>query len=154
MSLNPCDRLVFDIVQSLSKQFGKNSLLFKSRHQILKLIMNENADFLAHVCIINHECKRFGPKSLTEDQIKTLILIYSFQSQTFSDIKTRLLCLVFWLPTGTMVYCISYKSAHLNNIVARNVSLSVIKMDFVKGENQIDHHIRPEASRSLLTNPV
>nr|CAX83703.1 Gag-Pol polyprotein [Schistosoma japonicum] len=89
---NPRDRSFADTVQSLSQQFGDNSSLFNIRYRCLKLIMNEDSDFLTHVGIVNRECERFRLKSLTEDQFKALILIWSLQSQKFSDIRTRLLC--------------------------------------------------------------
>ncbi|KAH9588111.1 hypothetical protein MS3_00000116 [Schistosoma haematobium] len=91
LPLNPRDCSFSDTVQSLSQQFGDNSSLFNARYRCLKLTMNEDADFLTHVGIVNRECERFRLKSLTEDQFKALILICSLQSQKFSEIRTRLL---------------------------------------------------------------
>ncbi|CAH8567690.1 unnamed protein product [Schistosoma mattheei] len=91
LPLNPRDRSFSDTIQSLSQQFGDNSSLFNARYRCLKLTMNEDADFLTHVGIVNRECERFRLKSLTEDQFKALILICSLQSQKFNDIRTRLL---------------------------------------------------------------
>lgn len=60
---------VRDDMQSLSQQFGDN-LLFKTRYRYLKLAINETADFLFDVGILNHECELFQSKGLTEDQFK------------------------------------------------------------------------------------
>ncbi|CAH8452171.1 unnamed protein product [Schistosoma rodhaini] len=92
LPLNPRDRSFADTVQTLSLHFGDNSSLFNTRYRCLKLVMNEDDDFLTHVGIVNRECERFRLKSLSEDQFKALILICSLQSQKFSDIRTRLLC--------------------------------------------------------------
>ncbi|VDO62351.1 unnamed protein product [Schistosoma margrebowiei] len=91
LPLNPREHSFSDTVQSLSQQFGDNSSMFNAHYRCLKLTMNEDADFLTHVGIVNRECERFRLKSLIEDQFKALILICSLQSQKFSDIRTRLL---------------------------------------------------------------
>ncbi|CAH8580239.1 unnamed protein product [Schistosoma turkestanicum] len=91
LPLNPRDRSFSDTVQTLSRQFGDNSSLFSTRYRCLKLIMNEDDDFLTHVGIVNRECERFQLKSLTEDQFKTLVLICSLQSEKFNGIKTQIL---------------------------------------------------------------
>ncbi|VDP72152.1 unnamed protein product [Schistosoma mattheei] len=91
LPLNPREHSFSDTVQSLSQQFGDNSSLFNARYRCLKLTMKEDADLLTHVGIVNRECESFQLKSLTEDQFKALILICSFQSKKFSDIRTRLL---------------------------------------------------------------
>ncbi|CAH8598150.1 unnamed protein product [Schistosoma rodhaini] len=92
LPLNPRDRSFADTVQTLSQHFGENSSLFNTRYRCLKLVMNEDDDFLTHVGIVNRECERFRLKSLSEDQFKALILICSLQFQKFSDNRTRLLC--------------------------------------------------------------
>ncbi|KAH9579586.1 hypothetical protein MS3_00000790 [Schistosoma haematobium] len=92
LPLDSRDRRFSDTVQTLSQHFGDDSPLFNTRYRCLKLIMNEDNDFLTHVGIVNRKYERFRLKSLSEDQFKALILICSLQSQKFSDIRTRLLC--------------------------------------------------------------
>lgn len=65
--------------------------MFNTHYRCLKLVMNEDADFLRYVGIVKRQCGRFWLKSLTKDQFKALILICSFQSQKFISVKTRLL---------------------------------------------------------------
>ena len=87
---NPRDRTFDATIQSLSQLFGDHRSLFNTRYRCLKLVMNESDNFLTHIGIVNRECERFKLKSLTDDQFKSLVFIYSLQSSKFADIRTRL----------------------------------------------------------------
>ncbi|CAH8431917.1 unnamed protein product [Heterobilharzia americana] len=53
--------------------------------------MNDHIDFRTHVGVVNQECEQFRLKTSSDDQFKSLILICSFHSPKFCDIRTRLL---------------------------------------------------------------
>lgn len=59
---------------------------------------------ISHVGVVNRECGRFKLKDLSKNQFKSLILIYSLQSEKFTDIRTRLLHRLDQKPTLSLKY--------------------------------------------------
>lgn len=57
----------------------------------MKVVLNEEDDFLTRVLIVSGKCERFKLKTLSEDQFKSLIFICSLQCEKFADIRIWLL---------------------------------------------------------------
>ncbi|VDD78992.1 unnamed protein product [Mesocestoides corti] len=81
-------------VQNLKSRFGERTSLFSTRYQCLKLAIGEFDDFLDHPAVVNRECEKSQFKSMTDDQLKPLILICSFQIPKCTGLRTRLLHLI------------------------------------------------------------
>ncbi|VDD76567.1 unnamed protein product [Mesocestoides corti] len=87
-------------VQNLNRMFKECTYLFSIRYKCLKLPTGEFDDFLDHLAVVNRECEKNQFKSMTDDQLKTLILICSLQIPTpFSEAKQLSSCVTVATPT-------------------------------------------------------
>ncbi|MFH4976831.1 hypothetical protein AB6A40_003540 [Gnathostoma spinigerum] len=87
----PRDFSFNETVMTLKDMFSRQTSLFNTRYQCLKLSKCDSHDYVTYAGIVNRECDRFELGTLTDDQFKCLIFVCGLQSPRDSDIRLRLL---------------------------------------------------------------
>ncbi|CAI2725915.1 unnamed protein product [Schistosoma spindalis] len=99
---NPRDFSFDETIKTLSQIFGEQSSLFNIRYQCLKITKEPGDDWVKHAGIVNRECERFKLSSMTEDQFKCLVFVFSLHSPEDADIRTRILSKLEHYPNMTL----------------------------------------------------
>lgn len=84
--------LTFDeTVKLLEEIFCEQTSVFNRRYNCMKLVKDDDEDFVTYAGKVNRACERFGFKDMSEDQFRSLIFVCGLQSDKDQDIRTRLL---------------------------------------------------------------
>lgn len=86
----------------LNKIFDRQMSLFNVRYNCLKVSKQSEDDFVSYAGKVNKQCEQFQLKELTNDQFKCLIFICGLNSNSDSDIRTKLLSIIETDKTVTL----------------------------------------------------
>lgn len=91
LPMEPREKSFTETKDTLTQIFGRQTSLFNTRYNCLKLQKKNDDDFITYAGIVNKQCELFKLSSLTSDQFKCLVFICGLSTGIDSDIRTRLL---------------------------------------------------------------